>query len=166
MTGPDSRVARACQFLDARDYPAAIEFCSRFISEEPASADAYFLRAQAHKGANDPEAALADAGRAIELEPEDPAMYFLRGRWLIAWGHYAAGIEDLVSVVALESASGSTRHLSVAKMTMAVASYLLQDFASSLASIEGLDDDLVVYADRRRWTPASLRAEIAKQRPR
>jgi len=166
MTGPDARVVRACRLLDARDYRAAIEFCSQFISEEPASPDAYFLRAQAHKGANEREAALVDAERAIELQPKDPAMYFLRGRWLIAWGDYAAGIEDLVSVVALESASGSARHLGVAKMMMAVASYLLRDFASSLASIEGLDDDLVVYVDRRRWTPPSLRAEIAKQRSR
>lgn len=163
MTGPDDRLARACRLLDGREYRAAIEFCSVLISEDPASPDAYFLRAQAHKGATDREAALADAARAIELEPNDPAMYFLRGLWLVAWGHYASGREDLALVVALESASGSARHLGVAKLTLAVASFLLQDFAAALAAIDGLDDALVVYIARRRWTPASLRAEIARQ---
>jgi tetratricopeptide (TPR) repeat protein len=163
MKGTEDRVAGACRLLDAREYQAAIEFCSQLISEEPQCSDAYFLRAQAQKGANNQEAALADAARAIELEPSDPAMYFLRGLWLVAWGHYAAGIEDLASVIALETESGSATHLRAAKMTRAVACYLIDEFAASSSALAGLDDDLVVYVARRRWTPASLRAAISRK---
>jgi len=142
---------------------AAVEHFSRALQLNPASADAWYNRANALVQLGQPDRAVADFARAIELAPHHAAAHNNRGNLYAAQGRLDLAIEDFNRAIALRpeyaeallnraraylglsrfreavadySAAIALRpHLAAAYHDRAVAHYRLQDYARAWADV-------------------------------
>lgn len=102
-----SLVAQAREALAARRLDSAIEAAGRALKVEPRCADAYLVRAEAHRRTNKYERALADLAVAIRLFPDRPGPYIVRAEILKRRNVFDQAIADATHALILDPRNAS-----------------------------------------------------------
>ena len=88
---PSPRIVCAAMLSALGDHVEALAEADRAIAQDPASAEAWLLRARVHRRAGDRIAASVDIERGLALAPGDPRLQTLRGQLLVEEGRPARG---------------------------------------------------------------------------
>ncbi|MCA3187322.1 MULTISPECIES: type IV pilus biogenesis/stability protein PilW [unclassified Cupriavidus] len=105
------RLRLATQYLEARQYPVALDEVKQAITIDPSNADAYHVRALIYMGMN--ENALADDSfrTALNMRSNDPDVLNNYGWFLCQTNRYAEGKATLQRAVQTPSATGPIKPL-------------------------------------------------------
>ncbi len=85
------------------EYEAAIAAYTEVLRLNPASAYAYYNRANAYRRLGQCEAALPDYGRSLQINPQQSFALLYRGECLHAIGQYRAAVENYTMLLQLRA---------------------------------------------------------------
>lgn len=105
------RLRLATQYLEARQYPVALDEVKQAISIDPSNADAYHVRALIYMGMNENGLAEDSFRTALNLRANDPDVLNNYGWFLCQANRYAEGKATLQRAVQTPSANGPVKPL-------------------------------------------------------
>ncbi len=96
-----SLYSKIAKELDGKNFSAALKTAEQWISREPKSAVAYYLKGRALTELGNKDRAIEAFSQAIKLDPKMHAAYKDRGWLLYFKGHYKQSESDFTTVVTL-----------------------------------------------------------------
>lgn len=105
------RLRLATQYLEARQYPVALDEVKQAISIDPSNVDAYHVRALIYMGMNENALAEDSFRTALNMRAGDPDVLNNYGWFLCQANRYAEGKATLQRAVQTPSASGPIKPL-------------------------------------------------------
>ncbi|MAT98970.1 MAG: hypothetical protein CL608_17640 [Anaerolineaceae bacterium] len=123
--GLGERFDMALYLLRANEFDRAWEIANEMLAEDPASANAYAIRAIVHQIEGNNRRALADVDKALDLNPQFVFAYFVRADVLLANEEYEEAIEAAEIVLEFEPEAHDAHRL------MFYAAYGLDDLTEA-----------------------------------
>ena len=105
------RLQLATQYLDARQYPVALDEVKQAIAIDPTSVDAYHVRALIYMGMNENALAEDSFRTALSMRANDPDVLNNYGWFLCLTNRFADGKATLQRAVLAPSANGPVKPL-------------------------------------------------------
>nr|WP_315596624.1 type IV pilus biogenesis/stability protein PilW [uncultured Cupriavidus sp.] len=105
------RLRLATQYLEARQYPVALDEVKQAISIEPSNVDAYHVRALVYMGMNENALAEDSFRTALNMRANDPDVLNNYGWFLCRTNRYADARETLQRAVQAPSVNGPVKPL-------------------------------------------------------
>lgn len=105
LTEAEAAEALVKQGIDAYNggnYDAALDLQNRALARDPASAEAYFHRGNAHKARHDLDSAISDYNMAVSLKPKHADAFYNRGNAYLEKGETDRAINDYSLALSLD----------------------------------------------------------------
>lgn len=145
----ESKLKRAFQLSEQRDYSAAIELCNEVLNDEPGNAAAFRQRAFVFARMNRLAQALDDMSAAASLSPLDPNDDFFQGYWSIDLGRASEAIGFLTKVLEYETANETGHFSETARFFRAAAYIACKEGGRALDDLSFVREDFRTFLQGR-----------------
>ena len=127
------------------DHPDVLKRATDLVTEFPAEAEVWSLRAYIHERAGDILAAIDDVSRAMSLSPPEPSHYFDRGRYRLKLGDNAGAISDFDDGIQISNRHGDDYYLESLYFVRAEALVRVGRSREALTDLTHVRDDFVLW---------------------